>query len=60
MRGKRQKRQDELNAYVIQELIELRGLIQQANADHARERAELHDNIVALGRVLNSRTEHLA
>jgi len=54
------KRQDELNDYIVEELKELRYLIQQANSDHAKERDNLWNAIKALRFNLDSRTEHLA
>lgn len=54
------KRQQELNDYVVEELKELRHLIQQANSEHAKERDDLYHQIASLTKAFHDRTDHLA
>jgi len=53
------RRQRELNDYVVEELKELRYLIQQANSEHAKERDQLRREHESLTRAFHSRTDHL-
>jgi hypothetical protein len=54
------KRQWELNDYVVEELKELRHLIQQLNSEHAAVRDATYKELQSLARAFRDRTDHLA